>query len=214
MKSVGIVLLAAFALLATLAWAAPDVVVKGLFANRAMLVIDGETRLLKVGQTSPEGVKLLASSSREAQVEIAGERRVLTLSRQISATYKAAEKAEVRIPRGPDSHYWVRGAINGKPVSMMVDTGATMLAMSGRDATRLGIDYRAGQRSRAQTAGGVVDSFVVRLDKVSIGAIVVHQVLATVVAGDFPQQILLGNSLLSRIEMREESGVLVLRQKI
>lgn len=214
MKRMTHMLLAGAALFATLAQAAPDVVVKGLFANRAILVIDGETRMLKVGQTSPEGVKLLASTSREAQVEIAGERRALTLSRQISATYKAAEKAEVRIPRGADSHYWVRGAINGKPVSMMVDTGATMLAMSSREAARLGIEFRAGQRSQAQTAGGVVDSFVVRLDKVSIGPIVVHQVLATVVEGAFPQQILLGNSLLSRVEMREERGVLVLRQKI
>ncbi|KJS04680.1 MAG: hypothetical protein VR73_14290 [Gammaproteobacteria bacterium BRH_c0] len=193
--------------------AGPKVVAKGFFANRAVLVINGETRMLKVGETSPEGVKLLASTSRGAEVEIDGVRQTLSLSRQISATYSEAKVAEVRIPRSDDSHYRVRGAINGQTVDMMVDTGATLIAMSGRDAARLGIDFKSGKRGRSQTAGGIVNSYYVTLNKVSIGGITVHGVPASVVEGNFPVQILLGNSLLSRLEMQEQAGVLVLRQK-
>lgn len=207
------IIVVALAMFAGAAMALPDVQVQGLFAGRAVLSINGETRMLKVGDTSPEGVVLLASSSKAAEVEINGQRRVLTLTRQISSTFSAAEKAEVRVPRGADSHYWVRGAINGRPVEMMIDTGATMVAMSSVEADRLGIDYSLGRRSSTQTAGGVVNTSVVILDKVSLGGIDARQVPASVLDGEFPRQILLGNSLLSQLEMQEESGVLVLRQK-
>lgn len=193
--------------------AAPDIQVQGLFPGRAVLAINGEMRMLRVGEASPEGVALLASSSKEAEIEVEGQRRVLTLTRQIASTFTAAERPEVRIPRSPDSHYRVHGAINGLPVEMMVDTGATTVAMNSREAMRLGIDYRAGERSRSQTAGGMVDTFVVLLDKVSIGGIQAHQVRASVLEGEYPRQVLLGNSLLRQLEMREESDVLLLRQK-
>ncbi len=192
---------------------AADVQVQGLFAGRAVLAIDGQTRMLRVGETSPEGVRLLASSSREAEVEIDGQRHVLTLSRRIASTFTAAQQTEVRVPRSPDSHYWVRGTINGRPVNMMVDTGATLVAMSAREAERLGIDYSGGQRARTQTAGGTVDTFVVMLDRVTLGGIEARQVPASVLDGEYPRQILLGNSLLGQLEMVEEGGVLVLRQK-
>jgi len=211
--SSALVAVVAVAMLAGTARAATDIQVQGLFPGRAVLAINGETRMLRVGDTSPEGVALLASSSKAAEVEVDGQRRVLTLTRQIASTFSAAERAEVRIPRSADSHYWVRGAINGQEVEMMVDTGATTMAMSSREAVRLGIDYRAGQRSRSQTAGGMVDTFVVLLDRVSLGAIEARQVRASVLEGEHPRQILLGNSLLGQLEMREESGVLLLRQK-
>lgn len=193
--------------------AAPKVVAKGFFTNRAVLVINGQTHMLKVGETSPEGVKLLSSTSRGAEVEIDGVRQTLSLTRQISATYTAAEFAEVRIPRSADSHFWVRGAINGQSVEMMVDTGATMIAMNANEAKRLGVDFRSEQPGKIQTAGGVVTSYSVNLAKVTIGNITLTDVRASVVDGDYPIHILLGNSLLSRLEMQEQAGVLVLRQK-
>jgi aspartyl protease family protein len=214
MKQLYSLLICLCLLVAPLALAAPDVVVKGLFKGRAVLVVNGQTHLLKDGQTSPEGVKLISSSSKEAVVEIDGKTRVLNLSRHIGAQYRAAEFAEVRIPRGPDSHYWVSGIINGRRVDMMVDTGATFIAMNINEAQRLGIDYRNGVSGKIQTAGGIVDHFMVTLERVAIGNITVHQVEAAVLVGDFPQQILLGNSLLRRVEMKQEAGLLVLRQKM
>lgn len=200
-------------MLSTFLWAGPEVTVKGLFAGRAVLEINGESHLLKAGERSPEGVLLISSNSREAVVEIDGRRQTLTLSQQIAGSFSEAHSEIVRIPRSPDSHYRVGGAINSTPVTMMVDTGATSVVMNLSQARRFGVDYRNGQRGRASTAGGIVDSYQVILPKVRVGNILLYNVAGVVVMGDFPEQVLLGNSFLSRVSMQEEAGVLVLREK-
>lgn len=194
-------------------WAAPDIRVQGLFGGSAVLVINGKQRLLKQGQTSPEGVKLVSSDSHQAVVEVEGQQVTLGLSQHISSTFQAAEQAEVRIPRSPNGHYMVSGFINGHPVDFMVDTGATSVAMNLNDAKRLGVDFRRGKHANASTAGGIVNAFEVDLDKLVIGNITARQVSATIVVGNFPSNVLLGNSFLSRVEMTEEEGVMVLRKK-
>jgi|TARA_R110000822_G_scaffold187752_19_gene326838 aspartyl protease family protein len=200
-------------LTAVVSWAVPDIRVQGLFGGSAVLVINGKQRLLKQGQTSPEGVTLVASDSHQAVVEIEGRRVTLGLSQHISSSFQAAKLAEVRIPRASNGHYMVSGSINGHPVDFMVDTGATSVAMSLNDAKRLGVDFRRGKRASASTAGGIVNAFEVDLDKLVIGNITAHQVSATIVVGDYPTDVLLGNSFLSRVEMTEEEGVMVLRKK-
>jgi aspartyl protease family protein len=193
-------------------WAAPDIRVQGLFGGSAVLVINGKQRLLKQGQTSPEGVKLVSSDSHQAVVEVDGQQVTLGLSQHISSSFQAAEQAEVRIPRSTNGHYMVSGFINGHPVNFMVDTGATSVAMNLNDAKRLGVDYRRGKHTKASTAGGIVNAFEVNLDKLVIGNITARQVSATVVVGNFPSTVLLGNSFLSRVEMTEAEGVMVLRK--
>ena len=200
-------------LASNLATAAPEVQAVGLFKDRAMLEINGTQRLLKVGETAPEGVKLLASDSRGAALEIDGKRVPLALSQRISASFAAAEFAEVRIPRGEQGHLFVGGSINGRPVRFMVDTGATNIAMSSVDAERLGVPWRSGRQSATSTASGVTAAHDLTLATVNIGAITLHDIPATVVTGPYPMTVLLGNSFLSRVEMTEESGVMVLRQK-
>jgi aspartyl protease family protein len=194
-------------------WSMPDIQVNGLFSGSAVLVINGKQRLLKQGQTSPEGVTLLESSSQQAVLLVEGTRLTLRLSDRISASFQASEKAEVRIPRADNGHYFVSGYINGRPVSFMVDTGASAVAMNMHDAQRLGVNFRRGVKGSASTAGGIVDAYHVDLDKLSIGNIIVHHVRATVVIGNFPTQVLLGNSFLSQVEMSEEAGVMVMRKK-
>lgn len=198
---------------ASLCWAEPDIRVNGLFNGRAVLEINGKQRLLKEGQTSPEGVTLIESDSHRALLEVDGRRVSLGLSEHIASSFQAAKVAEVRIPRAENGHYFVSGFINGHPVDFMVDTGATSIAMNFHDAERLGVDFRRGNKGAASTAGGIVAAYRVPLDKLTIGNITLHQVEATVVVGDFPDQVLLGNSFLSRVEMTEEEGVMVLRSK-
>lgn len=212
-KALGIGLVVVSLLVVSISWAAPDVRVQGLFGGSAVLLVNGKQRLLKQGQTSPEGVKLVSSNSREAVVEIGGQQYNLGLSQHISSGFQAADVAEVRIPRASNGHYMVSGFINGRPVDFMVDTGASSVAMNLNDAERLGVDFRRGKRIRVSTAGGVVQGFEIDLDKLVIGNITTYKVSATVVVGSFPSQILLGNSFLSQIEMTEEQGVMVLRKK-
>ena len=192
--------------------AEPNIKVVGLFKGKAMLTIDGSRQLLKAGETSPEGVLLVSSDSRQAIVEIAGERKTLQLSDQISGSFTEAEAAEVRISRGYDGHYRVGGFINGRHVQFMVDTGATVVAMNATDGERLGLDLKGAQKGAVGTAGGVMEAHFVDVPKITVGGITVPFVKVAVLEGDFPQQILLGNSFLSRVKMMEESGVLVLRK--
>lgn len=205
-------LVGATLILSISAWALPDIRVNGLFPGQAALTIDGRQRLLKEGATSPEGVKLISSDSERAIVEVDGRRSTLNLSRHISSTYRKAKAAEARISRGPGGHYSVGGNINGHAVQFLVDTGATAIAMNHNDAERLGLDFRKGRAGRANTAAGIVETLHITMPKVTVGSITLWQVEAAVVTGTHPRQILLGNSFLSRVQMAEEGGVMVLRK--
>lgn len=207
-----IITLAVALLVAGYCQAAPDVVVNGLFKNKAMLTIEGRSHLLKVGNTVAD-VTLVSSDSKQAVVIIDGERQTLQVSQRIAAQFSEAKMLEVKLPRGVNGHYYARGAINGYPADFVVDTGASAVAMNKKDAQRLGVDIAKGVESMATTAGGVVNTYVVQLDKISVGSITLYDITATVIDGDFPVQILLGNTFLGRVALSEQDGVLTLRQK-
>ena len=77
---------------------------------------------------------------------------------------------QLEVPRAPDGHYYLTLTIEGKPVEFMVDTGATNVVLTRRDAERLGIDP-AGlvYLGQAQTANGTVRTARVRIGDVSLG---------------------------------------------
>jgi len=196
------------------AQAATKVTVVGLFKNTAIVVIDGTRRLLRSGDTSPEGVKLISATSSEAVLEIDGEQKTYGLGGQIGGSYARPEQAKVRIWPTPDRMYVVLGSINGFPVKFIVDTGATLVSLSGREAKRLGIDYRVvGTPGRSSTASGIEKIYVVNLDKVKVGDIEIRNVRGAVHDGDFPPATLLGMSFLSKLTMRQDGLVLELEKK-
>lgn len=199
---------------AVVAKATVDVQVKGLFGGSAVLNINGKQRLLKAGKTSPEGVLLVQADAKGALIEVDGQRRYLTLSKRIGASYQKTEQAIVRIASGYGGHYVTPARINNRPVEVMIDTGATAVAMNLNTAKNLGINYRAGQKATVSTANGTVDSFNIMLDSVTVGSVRVNHVAATVIVGDSPTVILLGNSYLSRVKMWRDEGVLVLQSKL
>lgn len=192
--------------------AAQDIEVKGLFKNSAIVVVDGKQKLLKAGQ-SFEGVALVSANSRHAIVEVAGQRHKLQVSKKISSTYKAAQNAEVRLAQGRGGHYITHGRINNRSVQMMVDTGATSVAMSLPQAQALGLDYRNGVPINISTANGISRAYKINLRSVMVGTVRVDNVEAVVNMSDFPNIILLGNSYLSKVSMTRENGVLVLQSK-
>lgn len=194
------------------AWAT-NIRVVGLFDNRALLEIDGKQHFLKVGETSPEGIKLIKSSSKGAVVEYDGKRKPLDLSQHIASSFSEAQETEVNLLRGAHGHYFGRGAINGYPVDFMVDTGASSIAMNSQQAKRLGLKLDKKNRGTASTAGGIVQTHRVILNKVSVGGITHYNIPAAVVDGAYPEEILLGNSFLGKVQMTERNGVMVLREK-
>ncbi|EPK5696611.1 TIGR02281 family clan AA aspartic protease, partial [Pseudomonas aeruginosa] len=136
--------------------AAPQVFVVGLFPGAAVLNVDGQRKLVRVGQTGPQGVQVVSADSRKAVLRIDGVERTYELSREYNeAGYSAPQRQSFSIARGTGGHYWVAGSVNGQNMQFLVDTGATSIAMNENEARRLGIDYRVdGKPMVASTASG------------------------------------------------------------
>lgn len=193
-------------------WAANSVLVKGLFNNKALLIIDGKQVMLRQGQIV-NGVKLITATSREAVLEINGKRQRLGISKLVGGSYQETEKKTVRIASKGNGHHWVRGKVNGRSVDFLVDTGASHIALNVSTAKRLGVDFENGRRAYSNTANGVKEIRMVILDKVTIGEITVNNVRASVSLDDTLNISLLGNSFLSQTNMSIENGVMVLESK-
>jgi len=194
--------------------AAPDVRVVGLFNDQAVLQINGRQHVLKAGQTSPEGVKLLEANSESAVLQIEGERVEARLDGRVSARKQGSTAREVQVWRNTSGMYTTVGSINGLPVSFLVDTGATQVAMNAGQARRLGIDYRVtGSPAEVTTASGVERAWMVSLDSVKLGELEVRNVQAVVLDGAQPQTTLLGMSYLGRMKIINDGQLMTLQKK-
>lgn len=211
-------LLAVAASLLTAAASAQTVSLSGSLGTKALLMIDGQPRTLAVGSTL-QGVKLIAVSAHDATVEVGGKRINLRLGEaQISLGATGAVGAGVAgatrivLSAGPGGHYIASGAINGHAVQFMVDTGATSVSLSQADARRMGIKFQNGPVAMASTANGKVPVHRVKLDAVRVGDVVVQGVEAVIMPGEMGH-ILLGNSFLSRFQMKTDNQVMTLERR-
>lgn len=206
---------ASLLLAASLAQAAPGhVQVVGLFPNAAVLTVDGERKLVRVGEIGPGGVMVLEADSQGALLRIDGQTRRIELGREQAAGFSAPKRQQISIARGEGGHYRVIGAVNGFSLPLLVDTGATSLALNEQQARRFGLDYQKGTPMRAHTANGVVNGWRVHLDRVNVGGLEVPGVEAVVLQGNALNEALLGMSFLNRVRWREEHGVLVLESRL
>jgi aspartyl protease family protein len=201
------------ALLLTQAAAAQQVSLNGrLGADSALLVIDGQMRTLRVGQTQA-GVKLLQVGDERASVEVGGRRLELRLGADpVAQKGGTASAASIVLRAGSGGHFMAEGSINGSAAQFLVDTGATSVSIGMNDAVRMGIDFRSGQPVRMQTANGVSLGYVVRLNRMRVAGVEVYGVEAIVTSANMPY-VLLGNSFLSRFEMRQENDLMTLKQR-
>ena len=120
----------------------------------------------------------------------------------------------VEIRANRSGHFETRVHINGRAVDVMVDTGATVVALTWEDARAAGIHVRASDfTNKVSTANGDTLMAPVILDSVSIEDITVRNVRAVVAEMGKMQTTLLGMSFLSRLGKAEmSSGILVLRE--
>jgi aspartyl protease family protein len=206
--------LAAVAIVLPMELRAADVAVTALFSGKAVIVVDnGRPRTVSVGETTPDGVKLLSATSGSAVVEYAGKRQTLLLgqgTRIGSSTPASARSDRVTLTVGSGGHFWASGAINGVPVRFLLDTGATAVALSSDSAKRLGLNYTAGTRVPVRTASTSTAGYRITLDTVSVGQITLNGVDALVLEGRYPEEALLGMSFLSRTQMKREGDTLTL----
>jgi aspartyl protease family protein len=210
--------LPALALAATLALpgpaAAQDVNVIGLFSGRAVIVVNrGAPRTLKAGERTPEGVLLVSADSRAAVVEIDGRRMTLEMGQHFESAAQGDTRTSVTLSPDSSGHYFADGQVNGGHIRFLVDTGATLISLSAADATRLGIDYRNGQRGWSIVADGRrVPNYRVKLDSVVVGGLRLYNVDASIGEGGMGSA-LLGMSFLSRTEMRRDGQNLTLTKR-
>ena len=144
MRSVS-VLFASLLLLPVLAQAASMVQVVGLFPGAAVVNVDGQRKLVRVGQTGPGGVQVVSADASGAVLRVDGVERHYNLSREYSGAYAAPSKTQLSVAKGTGGHYWIAGAINGQSIQFLVDTGATSVAINEHQARRLGIGGRRGR---------------------------------------------------------------------
>lgn len=120
----------------------------------------------------------------------------------------------VELKAGRNGHFNTEAEINGRDIAVMVDTGATIVALSYEDAERAGIYLSQSDFTRAvSTANGVARIAPVTLDRVTIGDITVRNVPAAVAEPGRLTTSLLGMSFLSRLSRFDmRAGVLVLQE--
>ncbi len=187
---------------------ARHVMIMSVGQDHADLVIDRTTiRKLAAGQTSPEGVTLVSANRIEAVIEIDKKRYHLKIGETTAAITTLRANAQGQFLTG--------ALINGRETQVIIDTGATSVAMNWLEATRLGVTWDLDRPLRTQTAGGQRIAFPATLGAVQVGAITLSNVPAVVFTGG-PEQlpiVLLGMSFLRHVGMVRagESLVLTLR---
>ena len=104
-----------------------------------------------------------------------------------------------QVLRASDGHYWAEARIDGQDVRLMVDTGASLVALTRDDAARLGLNLSADDfTAQVATASGAVRAAPVRLRSVAVAGASVEAVDALVVEAGLPHS-LLGMSYLGRL---------------
>ena len=194
--------------------AASRIEVQALFGGKAMLMIDGQRRTLSIGETSPEGVKLVNDDSKHAVLEVDGNTKSYKPGGAISLSYAKPELLEEKVYADDRGMFRSVGTINGRTVRFLLDTGATTVAMNKSQARQLGVDYRMkGERIVVSTASENVKGYRVRLKSVSLGKIKQRNVEAMVIDGDHPGPILLGMSFLGNLKVEKEGKAMTIRQR-
>ncbi|HWK42021.1 MAG TPA: TIGR02281 family clan AA aspartic protease [Croceibacterium sp.] len=110
---------------------------------------------------------------------------------------------DIILPRAADGHFYAEVIVGTASTRMLVDTGATMIALTGEDADAIGIPWRSvPMEPVARGVGGEVNGVRVVLDQVRLGSLEAHGLQAVVVPEGLAIS-LLGQSFLSRVSRVE-----------
>jgi len=195
------------------ATAAANVEVVALFKDRAVLRTATGEQMMRVGETSSDGVTLVAADAHGARVRYQGREQALALSNRVAGAFAAPAPAANAIVPDPLGQYRVRGSVNGQSADFLVDTGASIVVMNSTRARRLGLTFEQGEQGSIQTAQGNTTAFFVVLESMAVAGIESRAVQAAVVEGDFPADILLGMSFLRDVTIEARDGVMTLTRK-
>lgn len=193
--------------------AAESVQVVGLFPGKVVLVIDGQQVIVKQGQ-SVQGVRYIKPMANDVMLEINGERSNYKMGMAVSLDFKESAFKSKTLYADNRGMFQTIGSINGHAIHFLVDTGATTVAMSSVQAKKLNIQYRLnGRVTTTQTASGVAKAYLIKLKSVKVGEISQSNVLAAVIEGAFPTEVLLGMSFLNKLKVEKTGNAMVLKTR-
>ena len=115
----------------------------------------------------------------------------------------------VMLKRGLDGHYRAEALINNQKVDVLIDTGATGVAISQRVADKLGL--KSIDAIRTETANGSSVGYMVRLESVKVGGVEAQNVAAMIAPG-LDGDVLLGMSYLGRMDVRLYKNEMTIKQ--
>lgn len=192
---------------------AATVALAGTMGDKVVLVIDGRTRVMTVGETV-DGLRVQRGAGAQSVVlDSGGGRQELVVGAAPVAVGPAAggrgTARKLVLQAGSDQLFHADGEINGQAVQGVVDTGASVVVLSTQAARRLGVDWQAGTTAQVQTASGRSAGRRVRLAQVSLGPLQARDVEAVVIDSDMPF-VLYGNSFLRGFRLQWEQGRLSL----
>lgn len=124
---------------------------------------------------------------------------------------QVVEGGETRVPLAVDGHYWLKGRINGHEANFLVDTGATLTAVSSETAELAGLKPRAGGLPvRMQTANGPISADMTAIDELRFGNVAARG-LDAIIAPGLGETNVIGMNLLRRLaSVRIEGDTLIL----
>ena len=160
-----------------------------------------------------EDLLALVRTSSDAVQQAVEERLDNTASVDDATSHNSGFERVVRLKGDARGHFDVRAYINGRPMALMADTGATVVALTYEDARRAGfILGESDFTGRTRTANGIARVAPITIDRVRVGDILVRNVRGIVAEPGKLSVNLLGMSFigrLSRFEMRGRELVLI-----
>lgn len=187
----------------------------GILGDKALLIVNGlPPKIVAPGETY-HNVKVISTRSDMAVLEIRGVQHTLRVGESpVSVGSGAAGTSGTRlvVHATGDGLYVAHGQINGHAAQFLVDTGATYITLGASDAERFGIKYKSGQIIPLATANGMSYAWRLRLANVKVGDVTLYDVDASVVPTAMPG-VLLGNSFLSRFQMTQANGQMILDKR-
>lgn len=196
------------------AWA-QSVAMTGSMGSKALLVVDGGAPKALAAGESHRGVKVVAVRADQVTVELGGKRQTIDLGGapvSIGGGGGGSGGTQIVLTASSGGHFVTSGSINGRSTQFMVDTGATSVAMSADEARRLGINFEQGEPGQGSTANGLIPIWRISLKSLRIQDVEVQGVDAVVVPSGMPH-VLLGNSFLTRFQMKRENDMLTLTRR-
>jgi aspartyl protease family protein len=146
----------------------------------------------------------MADSRPPAKIAVASNQNPAAV---VSDVPVSAGRRSHTIPKDSRGHFATDGRVDGRRISFMVDTGASVIALTASSAAQVGIrPSRSEYTASVSTANGVVKGARARLASVDIGGLEVRDVDALILPDEALSENLLGLSYLSRLRRFEYAG--------